>query len=103
MLVAATDQKGKRPPTEEATDHFEKLLKAPCPNHCYPVRHAYKDYKLLKRFLGGETPPEIGVEPRHGDERKKAGVAFPDETGCQMIFRGVRLLHAKKTSEVGTT
>lgn len=30
MLVATTGQKGRRPLTEEATNHFEKLLEAPC-------------------------------------------------------------------------
>ena len=51
MLVATTGQKGRKPPTEEATDHFEKMLEAPCLNHCYPYRYAYKDYGLLRKFL----------------------------------------------------
>lgn len=101
MLVAAIGQKGKRPPIEEAICHFEKLLEAPCLNPYYLVRHAYKDYELLRRFLGGETLLEMGGEPRQGDEQKKAGVAFSDKTKCLTIFGGGRLLHAKKTSEVG--
>lgn len=51
MLVATARQKGRKPPTEEATDHFEKMLEAPCLNHCYPYRYAYKDYGLLRKFL----------------------------------------------------
>jgi hypothetical protein len=35
-LVAATEQKGKRVPTEGTLDHFEKRLEGPCPNHAYP-------------------------------------------------------------------
>jgi hypothetical protein len=38
VVLATTSQKGKKPPTKEATDHFEKLLEAPCPNHFYLVR-----------------------------------------------------------------
>jgi hypothetical protein len=37
VLVATVDQKGRKQPIEEVTDHFEKLLEAPCPNHLYPV------------------------------------------------------------------
>jgi hypothetical protein len=50
-LVAATEHKGNKAPTEGALDHFEKLLKGTCPNHAYPIKHAYKDYSLMKRFL----------------------------------------------------
>lgn len=64
MLVAAVGQKKKRPPTMEATDHFEKPLEAACPNHRYSVRHAYKVHELLRRFLGGGTSPEMGAEPK---------------------------------------
>lgn len=88
MLVAAIGQKGKRPPIEEATCHFEKLLEAPCLNPYYLVRHAYKDYGLLRRFLGGETPLEMGGEPRQGGEQKKAGVVFPNKTRCLTILGG---------------
>lgn len=38
MLVAATSQKGRKPSTEEAIDHFEEMLEAPCPNHRFPRR-----------------------------------------------------------------
>jgi hypothetical protein len=37
MLVATVGQKTKSPLTKKATDHFEKLLEASCPNHRYPV------------------------------------------------------------------
>jgi hypothetical protein len=60
MLVATTCQKGRKPPNEEAIDHFEKLLEAPCPNHHYPVWHAYKDCRLLKKV------PKQGGTVREG-------------------------------------
>ena len=50
-LVATTDRKGGRKPTEGTPDHFEKLLEGPCPNHAFPGEHLYKDCVLLKRFL----------------------------------------------------
>lgn len=33
ILVAMKDQKRRRPSTGEVTDHFKKLLEAPCPYH----------------------------------------------------------------------
>ena len=45
-------------PHEGAPDHFEKLLEGPCPNHAFPVKHLYKDYALMKRFLSGGSQKE---------------------------------------------
>jgi hypothetical protein len=50
-LVATIERKGKKAPTEGIPDHFEKLLEGPCLNHAYPIKHAYKDYSLIKQFL----------------------------------------------------
>jgi hypothetical protein len=63
MLVAMASQRGRRPRTEEATDHFKKLHKTPCPNHQHPVQHAYKDCGLLRKFLSKETLSENGPKP----------------------------------------
>ena len=52
-LVAATHRKGGQKPTEGTPDHFEKLLKGPCPNHAFPIKHLYKDCGIMKRFLSG--------------------------------------------------
>ena len=50
-LVAVADCKGVRKPAEGTPDHFEKLLEGPCSNHAFPIKHLYKDYVLMKRFL----------------------------------------------------
>ena len=49
-LVAAADRAGKQP-QQGQPDHFDKLMESPCTNHAYPIKHLYKDYELLKRFL----------------------------------------------------
>ena len=46
-LVAAADRKGGRKPTEGTLNHFKKLLKGPCPNHAFPVKHLLKDCGLM--------------------------------------------------------
>ena len=50
-LVAAADHKEGQKPIEGTPNHFEKLLKGPCLNHAFPVKHLYKDCCLMKRFL----------------------------------------------------
>ena len=63
-LVATVDHKGGRKPTEGTPDHFEKLLEGPCPNHAFPVKHLYKEYVLMKRFLSGSSNKgSIGRSP----------------------------------------
>ena len=62
--MATADRKGGQKPTEGTLDHFEKLLEGPCPNHGFPVKHLYKDYDLLKRFLSrGSNKGGIGRSP----------------------------------------
>ena len=71
-LVAVADRKGGRKPAEGTSNHFEKLLEGPCPNHTFPVKHLYKDYILMKWFLSGGsnkrghrgTPSRSSTTPR---------------------------------------
>ena len=50
MLVAVADRMGKQP-QQGLPDPFNELMESPCTNHAYPVKHLYKNCKLLKRFL----------------------------------------------------
>ena len=63
-LMATADRRGSRKPAEGTPNHFERLLKGPCPNHAFPVEHQYKDHDLLKRFLSeGSNKGEHSNEP----------------------------------------
>jgi hypothetical protein len=96
--VAATECKSKKASAEGAPGHFEKMLEGPCPNHVYPIKHAYKDCGLIKKFLSGGSkqrdrkkkpdPPE--------DKAKEKEDAFPEETGCLMIFGGPTVYDSKR-------
>jgi hypothetical protein len=88
MPVAATGQKGRRLPIEEAIDHFEKLLEAPCPNHRHLVQHAYKDRGLLRKFLSNEAPSGRGPKPQKDERPRGRGLLSPCETDCLLILRG---------------
>ena len=63
-LVAATDRRGGQKPVKGTLNHFEKILEGPRPNHAFPIKHLYKDYTLMKRFLfGGSNKGEHGKDP----------------------------------------
>lgn len=70
MLVATTCLKGRKHSTEDAIDHIEKMLEAPCLNNCNLVRHAYKDCGLLRKFLSKETSLGKGLSPQNMMVRK---------------------------------
>ena len=82
---------------EGTLNHFEKLLEGPCPNHAFPVKHLYKDYGLMKRFLsGGSNKGEHGKDPdpiTNDAEGKDGGFLMPD--GCLMIFEGTTAYDSK--------
>lgn len=73
MLVDVAGHKGKRPLTQEATDHFEKLFEATCSNQHYLVRHAYKYCGLFRKFPSKGTLIEKGVESHQYGEQEKVG------------------------------
>ena len=81
---------GGRKPTEDTSDHFEKLLEGPCPNHAFPIKYLYEDCVLMKRFLsGGSNKGEHRKEPKLAvDDAKGKDGRFSALNGCLMIFEG---------------
>jgi hypothetical protein len=61
--MAAAERKGKKASAECTQDHFKKMLEGPCLNHTYPIKHACKDCRLMKKFLAGGS--------KKGDWKKK--------------------------------
>jgi hypothetical protein len=96
-LVAAAKRKGKKVLTEGTPDHFEKLLRGPCPNHTYPVKHLYRDCSLMKRFLSRGSKrgdQKRKPDPSEDDAEEKEGT-FPETMGCLMIFDGTTAYDSK--------
>jgi hypothetical protein len=90
LLMAATERKGGRVPTEGTPNHFEKLLEGPCPNHAYPIKYLYKDCTLMKQFLPSGSKKgdqRRNPEPVVDDAEEKGG-GFPMTDGYLMIFGG---------------
>ena len=82
--------RGGRKPTKGTPDHFEKLLKGPCPNHAFPIKHLYKDCGLIKWFLSrGFDRGEHGKDPKlTTDDAEGKDDRFPTLDGCLMILGG---------------
>ena len=75
---------------EGTPNHFKKLLKGPCPNHAFLVKHLYKDWALMKQFLSkgsNKGEHEKDPDPTTDDVEGKDG-GFPMLDGCLMIFGG---------------
>jgi hypothetical protein len=73
-LVVAAEQKGKKEPVEGTPVHFKKLLEGPCPNHAYPIKHMYKEFSLIERFLSGGSKRGIrrrSLTPRRTTSRRR--------------------------------
>ena len=51
------DHTGKQP-QQDPLGHFHELMESPCTNNAYPVKHLYKDCKLLKRLLRQASGPK---------------------------------------------
>ena len=97
-LMATADSKGGQKPAEGTLDHFEKLLKGPCPNHALSVKHQYKDCGLMKRFLsGGSNKGEHRKDPKPSmDDAKGKDDGFSMLDGYLMIFEGSAAYDSKR-------
>ena len=80
-LVAAAVRTGKQP-QQGLLHHFDELIESTCTNHTYPIKHLYKDYELLKRFLRQVGGPKEGkgkeAAAKKGGTAAKDGDGFPD-------------------------
>jgi hypothetical protein len=95
-LMVAAERKGKKAPAKGTLDHFKKMLEGPCPNHGYTVKHALKDYGLMRKFLAGSSTKGEHKKPDpKEDDPEGGGDIYPTETDCLMIF-GVPEAYASK-------
>ena len=96
--MATADRKGGRKPAEGTPNHFKKLLEGPCPNHAFLVKHLYKDYSLMRKFLSkNSNKGEQGKEPAPTtDDAEEMDDGFPTPDGCLMIFGGSAAYDSKR-------
>jgi hypothetical protein len=101
-LVVAADRKGGKAAAGETPDHFERMLEKSCPDHAFHVKHMYKDYALMKKYLSrgskkGEQKKK--PEPTEGNAEGKDD-GFPDSNGCLMIFGRPKAFESKRCQKL---
>jgi hypothetical protein len=84
-LIAAAERDFKHQAWQPA-DHFEKLLKATCPNHTYPIKHKLKECTMMKNYMTTGTFAR-GKKPE-GDPTGKATAPFFEEKAVMSIYGG---------------
>ena len=53
-FIAVIDRVHKQKTGRPNPISFEKMIKSPCHNHGYPVKHTLEDCDLIKHYLKGE-------------------------------------------------
>ena len=51
---------------------FDKIVKMPCRNHDYPVKHTLEECDLIKRYFSGDyktTGTDVLSEPADNEEK----------------------------------
>jgi hypothetical protein len=75
---------------------FDKIVKMPCHNHGYPIKHTLKECDLIKRYFGGDYKA-TGKDMSSGSAiYEEKGDAYPDPKGCHMIFGGPVAYESKR-------
>jgi hypothetical protein len=97
-FVAAVERNASRPKGNQGKpaptrDHFEKLLDAPCPHHKVPVKHTFRECRLMKNYVRStlklKAADQLDKQGPSHDNDDGAGAVFPGEDGAvHMIFGG---------------
>ena len=79
-------------------------MDSPCTNHAYLIKHLYKEYELLKRFLRQASRPKEGdckdAAAKKGGTAGKDGDGFPDADEYIMIFGRSDVIWSKRQHKV---
>ena len=67
---------------------FNMIVKMPCHNHGYLVKHTLEECDLIKRYFKGDYKATGMDAPSGSAGNEEKGDAYPDPKGCLMIFGG---------------
>jgi hypothetical protein len=73
-------------PTQQPSEHFDKVLESTCPNHVYPVKHKLTECTTMKNFMNSGTHSK-GKKPE-GDPSGKGSTPFLGEEAVMLIYGG---------------
>jgi len=94
--IAAVDRVHKQKTSKFNHVNFDKIVKMPCHNHGYLVKHTLEECDLIQRYLGDDykiTGMDVPSGPASNEEK---GDAYPDPRGYLMIFDGPMVYESKR-------
>jgi hypothetical protein len=65
---------------------FDKIVKMPCYNHDYPVKHTLEECDLIKCYFSGDYKATVTNVRSGATSNEEKGDAYPDPKGCLIIF-----------------
>ena len=77
---------------------FDKIVKMPCHNSGYPVKHTLEECDLIKRYFKVDYKATGADAPSRSTGNEEKGDAYPDPKGCLMIF-GVPMVYESKRQQ----
>ena len=81
-FIAAVDRVHKQKIGKLSHVSFDKIVKMPCRNHGYLVKHILKECDLIKRYFSGDYKMTgIGVSSGPADNEEK-GMCIPTREGA---------------------
>jgi hypothetical protein len=85
-FIATVDRIHKQKTGKLNHVNFNKIIKMPCCNHSYPVKHTLEECNLIKPLFKGDykTIDQDASSRSANNEGKRD--AYPDPKGCLMIF-----------------
>ena len=65
---------------------FDKIVKMPCRNHGYLVRHTLEECDLIKCYFNGDYKATDTDALTGSASNEEKGDAYPNPIGCLIIF-----------------
>jgi hypothetical protein len=94
-FIAVVDRVHRQKTSKLNHVSLDKIVKLPCRNHGYPIKHTLEECDLIKRYFKGDNK-STGTDASSGSiSNEEKGDAYPDPKGCHMIFGGPAAYESK--------
>jgi hypothetical protein len=99
-FIAAVDRIHKQKTGKLRHVSFNKIVKMPCCNHNYLVRHTLEECDLIKHYFSGDYKMAVMGAPFGPADNEENGDAYPDSRGCLMIFGGPMAYESRRRQKL---
>jgi hypothetical protein len=101
-FIVAVNRIQKQKTSKLSHVSFDKIVKMPCRNHGYPIKHTLEECDLIKHYFSGNyNMAGIGAPFGPTNNEEKEGM-YPDPRGCLMIFGGPMVYESRHRQKLTT-